>query len=86
MKKQKIPQPIKNFVLIEKEKVKLAGGIIDPTDRDVELGEVLAIGDEVEKVKKGDRIIFKSYNLFTVEISKDEEYNFLQEDEILAVF
>lgn len=82
------PKPIKNFLLIKQIKKDYKGGLIDPRgedDKRLEVAEVLEVGRGCEEVKKGQKVIFKSYNLFVVEISKDNELCFLQEDEVLAI-
>lgn len=80
-------KPINKFIWIKQEEDKHYGGIIDPRsgdDKRAERAKVLAVGDEVTKVKKGDIVIFKSYNLFVIELSK-KEHCFITEEEVIAL-
>ena len=44
---------------------------------------VLAIGPNVQQVKKGDRIIYKSYSTTDVKVEKDD-YILVKEEDVLA--
>ena len=44
---------------------------------------VLAIGPSVKQVKKGDRIIYKSYSTTDVKVEK-EDYILVKEEDVLA--
>ena len=48
----------------------------------VEAGELIAVGAD-SPFKKGQKVYYKDYSLSTIKIG-DEEYNFLQESEILG--
>lgn len=81
-------QPLFSNILIEIAKAKevTKSGIILNSERDkkTEVAVVIATGDAVEKVKKGDSIIFKGYSADAV-IIEDIEYSFIKEEEILAI-
>ena len=79
-------KPLNKFIWIKQEEAAHYGGIIDPRsgdDKRAERAKVLAVGDEVTKVKKGDTIVFKSYNLFVIELNK-KEFCFVTEEEVIA--
>lgn len=80
-----IIKPLNSNVLIKPEEEKISETIItlDDDKKTPEKGEVLAIGEEVENVKVGDRVIFIKYspNEVTVE---EEEYLIINEDDIIA--
>lgn len=71
---------------INKKPEKTDFGVILPIDNDTKLEEavVLAVGPEVEEVKKGDTVIFKAFNLDIVEC-RNETLNFIKQGDILAV-
>ena len=81
-------QPLNRQVLvsIEKKPEATKSGIIIASKEDPrsEKAKVVALDKEVEIVKKGDLIYFKSYSLSEVEI-EDKLYGFLKEEDILAV-
>lgn len=80
-----IIKPLNSNVLIKPEEEKISETIItlDDDKKTPEKGEVLAIGEEVENVKVGDKVIFIKYspNEVTVE---EEEYLIINEDDIIA--
>lgn len=80
-----IIKPLNSNVLIKPEEEKISETIItlDDDKKTPEKGEVLAIGEEVENVKVGDKVIFIKYspNEVTVE---EEEYMIINEDDIIA--
>lgn len=73
------------LVSVEKKDNVTKSGIILATagDERMEIAEVLEIAQNVEQVKKGDRIHFKTYSLSEVEI-EDEIYGFIKQEDILA--
>ena len=76
-------KPLGRKVLIKRkpEMTQTTGGIFIPdsaTEKPME-GTILAIGDEVEKVKKGDKVLFAKFA--GVEITENEEGMFLIMDE-----
>jgi len=48
-------------------------------ERLTDTGKVIAVGDEVEKIKVGDGIAFNGYGAWTVKIN-GEDYHFCKED------
>ena len=71
-------------IAIEEMKQTSSGLILSTEGLITEKAEVIAIGPEVKKVKKGDKILFKSWALDTVEINK-EKISFIKEDDIIAL-
>lgn len=85
MKKQ--IKPIgKNILIKIEEQKETKSGIALPSNHDYiqEYAEVVAIGDEVTRVKAGQTIVFKSWALNTV-IMPDRKLTFVEEDKLLAV-
>ena len=85
MKKQ--IKPIgKNILIKIDEQKETKSGIALPTNNDYiqEYAEVIAVGDEVKRVKVGQTIIFKSWALNTV-VLPDQKVTFVEEDKLLAV-
>lgn len=76
-------QPLGTRVLVKRkpEITKTAGGIFIPdtcTEKPME-GDILGIGDEVKKVKFGDRVLFAKFA--GVEVVNNDEGMFLIMDE-----
>ena len=81
--------PLKTNILIEIEEIKEINGIVLPDSRNNihEKAKVLAIGEDVTKIKKGDTVLYKSWALDTVVIGageKEKKYSFIKESDILA--
>lgn len=74
------------LVKIEKAPEKTKSGLILSPKEDNKLEEaiVLSVSDQVEQIREGDTVIFKSYNLDTVDI-RGETCNFIKESDIIAV-
>lgn len=68
--------------LVKQEKT--AGGLMLSVEAEEEAANVLQIGDEVTKVKKGDRVAFKTYSKDQI-IDGENLYTFIEEDNILAI-
>ena len=77
-------QPLNNNVLCEiiNEERKSVLIMVEKEKR-MEKGKVLAISKDVEIVKKGDILYFKSYSLSPVEVDGKELY-FIKAEDILA--
>lgn len=80
-------KPLNSNVLIKPQEEKLSGGIIlpDTMKKDKpQVGEVVAIGDDVALLKKGDTVIFKQ---FAPDILELEGLTFyvLSSDDILGI-
>jgi chaperonin GroES len=74
----------KNIIVKQEEaKNKTESGIITGNTQKPNQGVVLAIGDEVEKIKKGDKIIFSGFGRQPME-HEGEQFLMLKEHEILA--
>jgi len=81
--------PLNRQLLIEikKKEDTTPGGIVVPvTNREEQVieGEVIAIGDEVKKVKEGDKIIFKRYSMDVFK-DMDKIYYFVDEVYVLSL-
>lgn len=80
-------EPIADYVLAQQEEAetKTASGIFLPSQSQEKpkIAKVLAIGGDVNKVKVGSRIIYKSYSTNEVKFGKDE-YILVKEEDIIA--
>jgi chaperonin GroES len=79
--------PLADWVVAEPEEAitKTASGIYLP-DKAAEkpkTAKVVAAGKEVKEVKKGDRIVYKSYSTTDVKLD-DKEYILVKEEDIIA--
>lgn len=75
-------QPLETKILIKPEPFQTErNGIIVPQNNRQRTGEVLAIGDDVDSVKVGDRVefLFKNYIM-------DEENILIDEENVLFVY
>lgn len=81
-------KPLRGKILIKLEHLtKTKSGIELPQSVNnplIEKAKVLAIGEKVKKIKKGDSILFKSWALDNVEIN-DKTYSFIDEKDVLAL-
>lgn len=57
---------------------------VDERETQLEKATVLEIGDEVEIVKKDDVIVFKSYNLDTIELD-GQKYHLLPAEDVKGI-
>ena len=72
--------------LLDKEQKTESGIIIPDTVKEKpQDATIIEVGDEVELVKKGDRVVFERYAGNEIKID-DKEYVILKEDEILGKF
>ncbi len=72
--------------LLDKEQKTESGIIIPDTAKEKpQEAVVVEVGDDVELVKKGDRVVFEKYAGNEIKID-DKEYVILKEDEILGKF
>lgn len=77
--------PLTKNVLIDIHKIKeTAMQMIDENESKTEQATVLSVGNDVDLVKVGDIIIFKNYNLDTIEI-EGEKFNLIPEEDIKAI-
>ena len=66
-------KPLWNNVLIEVKEMKTKSGLILSTqDKKMEKGTVIAVGQWVKSVKKGDVVFFKSFDANVYEIDGKE--------------
>ncbi|HHT38884.1 MAG: co-chaperone GroES [Acholeplasmatales bacterium] len=81
-------KPLKDYVVLlpEKEETKTESGIILTTDeKDKQsLGIVNNVGPEVKDLKKGDKVIYESYQGTKAKL-KGEEYLIIKAEYILAL-
>lgn len=66
---------------------KTTSGVALPENKDFvdEVAEVLAVGEQVKKVKKGDKVLFKYWALDTI-IIEDEKHDFIDEENVIGLF
>ncbi len=80
-------EPIADYVLAQQEEAetKTASGLFLPSQSQEKpkVAKVLAIGNEVKKVKVGSRIIYKTYSTNDIKFGKDE-YLLIKEEDIIA--
>ncbi len=79
--------PLGDWVVAEQEEAatKTASGLYlpDKATEKPKVAKVLKVGVKVKEIKKGDRIVYKSYS--TTEIKLDnKEYILVKEEDILA--
>lgn len=78
-------KPLFNNVLIDIHKIaENAMVMVDEREAQLEKATVLSVGDQVTQVKEGDTIIFKAYNLDTIEID-GQKYNLIPEEDIKGI-
>jgi chaperonin GroES len=84
-------KPLDNRVLIEpiSQEEKTKSGIVIPDTVDEEKpkpeqGKVVAIGEKVKEIKKGDTVLFDKYGPSEIKI-KNKEYLIAKESDILAI-
>lgn len=80
--------PLFNLIQIEiaeAETVTASGIILDTKAEKLEKATVVAVGDDVVRVKTGDTILFKSYTSDAITID-GKEVAFIKEDDVLALY
>lgn len=73
--------------LVEKSKVTKAGLYLPDSSVEAlapKVAEIIAIGDEITKVKVGEQVVFKPYATYEVQ-EGDEKFVMLEEEDILGV-
>lgn len=82
-------KPLNDYVVLsfEKEVNETKSGILLSTETkdDQSFGVVEAVGPKVNDLKKGDKVIYKSYS-GTKTTLNDVEYLIIKEENILAIF
>jgi co-chaperonin GroES (HSP10) len=78
-------KPVKNNILIELHEIpQTAVRMINDKDTNIERATVLDVGDEVAQVVPGNVIVFKNYEMDTIEL-EGKKYHFITEDAIKAI-
>ena len=76
---------LKNFLMIKPEERKQKNGLVVAEEQEeLERAKVVAVGPEVENVKKGDIVLYKNFNLNSVQI-ENEKHIFVSADDVLAI-
>lgn len=82
-------KPTKGNILIEPTDILRSAAGLDLPDRekDATEGKVIAVGEDVSQVAKGDHVFFSKYCINGREIKENKEvkYVVLKEEDILAV-
>lgn len=80
-------QPVKDNILLEKvqvENVSKSGIILSSENKDEKnVAAVLAVGNDVKEIVKGDKVIFESYKTTKIEY-ENKEYLIIKEENILG--
>lgn len=80
-------QPLGDYVVAvgEEAETKTASGIYLPEKaaEKPKTAKVVAVGPEAKQVKKGDRIVYKSFSTTEVKVG-NEEYILVEEKDVLA--
>lgn len=78
-------QALKDYILIiQDEKPKQEGKFLLPeSDEKTNSGVVEMVGKKVKNVTKGDRVFYKQYSNYEVEIN-GKKYQVVKEDDIIA--
>ncbi|MCK4277881.1 MAG: co-chaperone GroES [Desulfurellaceae bacterium] len=72
--------------LLESEEKTESGIIIPDTVKEKpQKAEIIEVGNEVENIKKNDKVLFAKYSGTEVKIG-DEDYIILKEEDILGIF
>ena len=89
MKKTPKIIPRKNYILVKPDNTKTyesENGVFMPDNTEQEkkaYGEVIAVGSEIQDIKKGEKVIFALFAGDKIELQK-VEYVLLHDDEVLA--
>ncbi len=80
-------QPLADYVLAQQEEAeaKTASGlyVMEKSQEKPKIAKVLAVGADAKKVKKGDRVVYKTYSTSDIKI-EGTEYLLVKEEDILA--
>ena len=79
-------KPTKNWILVKVEKATEKAGIVlpDTAQKEEEVVEVLAIGEEVTKVAVGDRVVAMPASGHSIPINGAESV-FIKETDVIAI-
>lgn len=79
--------PLADYVLAQQEEVetKTASGlyVMEKSQEKPKIAKVLAVGPDAKKIKKGDRVFFKSYSTNDIEHG-GQDYILIKEEDLLA--
>ncbi len=80
-------QPLADYVVARQEEAesKTASGLYlpDKAQEKPKVAKVVAVGKNVQEIKVGDRIVYKTYSTTEVKVGADE-YMLIKEEDILA--
>ena len=80
-------QPLADYLVTvaEDAQTKTSSGLYLPDNaaEKPKIAKVVAVGDDVKRVKVGDRVVYKSYSTTEVKVDKDE-YILVKEEDVLA--
>ena len=76
-------KPFKNNIIIEQDKEESKFIVIGKRETK-QTGTIIETGEEVKKLKKGDKIIFKKYSAEKINVN-DKEYLICEDSDILAL-
>ncbi len=79
-------KPVKNWILVKVEKATEKSGIVlpDTAQKEEEVVEVLAIGEEVEKIVVGSRVVAMPQSGQSIPINGAESV-FIKESDVIAI-
>jgi co-chaperonin GroES (HSP10) len=69
--------PLGNNILIEPD---TENRVLASSPIEKDTGTVVSVGEEVTKLKKGDKIVYMKFGVKRVEVSETEKYLFIAED------
>lgn len=79
--------PLGDYVVAQQEeaKTKTASGLYlpDNAQEKPKIAKVVAVGKEAKQLKKGDKIVYKSYSTTDIKLGNDE-YILVKEEDVLA--
>lgn len=80
-------QPLADYVVAQQEvaEAKTASGLYLPNNAQEKpkVAKVVAVGKDVQQLKVGDRILYKSYSTTDVKVGS-EDYILVKEEDVLA--
>ena len=80
--------PLPDYIFIKRDSIEKVskGGIVVVQEKESlsNKGTVLATGNNIQEVKEGERVIFKTYNPDVI-VLDGEEYSVAKENDILAI-
>ncbi|KAA8520404.1 hypothetical protein F0562_014660 [Nyssa sinensis] len=84
-----VPQADRVLIRLEQLPEKSAGGVLLPKSavkfERYLMGEILAVGTEVEEVEAGKKVLFSDINAYEVDLGTDAKHCFCKAGDLLAV-